>query len=66
MMPRKRKESDTMIEFVLHELSAEDQEIASAIRPLPASVMPSEQVIKKIRAQILEATEATKAGPRAA
>ena len=65
-MPSKRKEPDIMMDFILNRLSSEDLETASLIQALPATVRPSQQVVDKMRAQLLELTSASESEPRAA
>lgn len=65
-MTKKSKEPDKMMDFILNRLDAEDQEMAAMIRPLPASVLPSEQFLDKTRARLLTVMAAPAAGRRAA
>ena len=65
-MPKKRKEPEPMIDFILNRLDNEDLATASMIQPLPATVTPSQQFIAVTRAQLLEVTSPSQAEPRAA
>jgi hypothetical protein len=55
-----------MIDFVLSQLSGEDLETASKIQPLPASVLPSQEFLNRLRAQIEQVTAGNGAETRAA
>jgi len=65
-MAKTRKEPDSMVEFVRHRLDSEDLVTAAMIQPLPANIQPSQAFMDKLRAQLLDVTNASSSQTRAA